>query len=201
MTHFYFIRHGEKKSSFGDSALTTLGKNQARETGNYLKQFPITKVVSSPLKRTAQTAEIIAQEINLEYDLDKRLAERMNWIDQNVTRQEFLDEWLKATNNRDYKPKYGESSNITGQRMQEVVKTLAKDNQNAHIVLVTHRDATLDYLRTTFGEAAVKPIKAISEKGFSYCQIMNCALTKVVISDKPHLELLNFVDYLSQKSE
>lgn len=125
MTTIYLIRHGQKEPHAGDPGLTTIGIDQAKQTGKFLSQFPISKIVSSPFKRTVETAQNIASELQLEHTLHDDLVERMNWNDPTVTRQQFLQEWIKATNNREYIPKYGDSSLATGQRIENVISQIA----------------------------------------------------------------------------
>ena len=198
MTTIYLIRHGQKEPHAGDPGLTTIGIDQAKQTGKFLSQFPISKIVSSPFKRTVETAQNIASELQLEHTLHDDLVERMNWNDPTVTRQQFLQEWIKATNNREYIPKYGDSSLATGQRIENVISQIADENQQ--IVLVTHGGAILDYLRNLFGDEKLAVLRTTYEEGVDY-QMMNCAINKVVIDEAPLLEMLNFVDHLSSTSE
>jgi broad specificity phosphatase PhoE len=75
----YFVRHGETESNVkgvyagqkDDSILTEKGKEQARVTGQAVKlSVPkVDRMISSSLKRTRTTAEIIAKEIK--FDLNK----------------------------------------------------------------------------------------------------------------------------------
>jgi len=84
----YFVRHGEseanRKKLFAgqkdDSPLTDEGREQARITGLEIKKRGITfdRIVSSPLKRAYETAEIIADVLDLEVSmiaLDARIQE------------------------------------------------------------------------------------------------------------------------------
>ncbi len=198
MTKLYLIRHGQKQIHAGDPGLTKIGFNQAKETGEYLKQFPINKIISSPLKRTVETAQQIAKVLNLKYSLDKALIERMIWSDPKITRQEFIREWIKSTNNREYVPKYGDSSRATGERIHQLVNKVSKD-QN-HIVFVTHGGAILDYLRNMFGDERLSSIKIAYQEGNDF-QMMNCAINKIVSDNKPVLKMLNFTEHLTTKSE
>jgi broad specificity phosphatase PhoE len=198
MTTIYLIRHGQKQVHAGDPSLTQIGFDQAKETGEYLKQFPINKIISSPLKRTVETAQQIAKVLNLKYSLDKALIERMIWSDPKITRQEFIREWIKSTNNREYVPKYGDSSRATGERIHQLVNKVSKD-QN-HIVFVTHGGAILDYLRNMFGDAKLSSIKIAYQEGNDF-QMMNCAINKIVSDNKPVLKMLNFTEHLTTKSE
>lgn len=198
MTTIYLIRHGQKQPHAGDPGLTDIGIKQAKQTGEYLSQFPITKIVSSPFKRTVETAEQIAQVLNIKHTLHDALVERMNWSDPTVTRQQFLQEWIKATNDREYVPQFGDSSLATGQKIETLVNEIATEDE--HIVLVTHGGAILDYLRNLFGDDKVSVLKTTYDEGDDY-QMMNCAINKIVLSESPSLELLNFIDHLSDASE
>lgn len=196
MTTIYLIRHGQKHTHVGDPGLTEVGIKQAKQTGQYLSQFPISKIISSPTKRTIETAKNIAEIMDLEYSSDNDLIERMDWTDPNVTRNEFLQEWIKSTNNRDYVPKYGDSSKSTGKRVSQLINKIADE----HIVLVTHGGAILDYLRNIFGDEKISKLRKQYDEGEDY-QMQNCAINKIIIDDQPTLELLNFVEHLSEFSE
>jgi broad specificity phosphatase PhoE len=78
MKEIYFIRHGQTdENSLGirqgseiDSELNELGRQQAKKTGKYLKKYRIKDknfdcILSSPLKRAIETAEIIGKELKL----------------------------------------------------------------------------------------------------------------------------------------
>ncbi len=84
----YFVRHGESEANqrgvFAgqkeDSILTEKGKEQARATAQEIKKenLKIDKIISSPLKRAKETAEIIASEIGFDIQnisFDKRVIE------------------------------------------------------------------------------------------------------------------------------
>lgn len=68
------VRHGETEwNSEGilqgktDIPLNDLGIQQAEECADYLSQFQWDVVITSPLKRAKQTAEIINKKINVSY--------------------------------------------------------------------------------------------------------------------------------------
>lgn len=80
---FYFIRHGEtdwnkKQLCQGqtDIPLNDLGIQSAFKAAQALKNFPIELVVTSPLKRAKQTAQIIGEALNLEVQVYDEFAER-----------------------------------------------------------------------------------------------------------------------------
>lgn len=82
----YFVRHGEcianvKNLLAGqrdDSPLTDFGRRQAEQAATDLKQVALQRIVSSPLIRTKETAEIIARAIGYnpaQIAIDPRISE------------------------------------------------------------------------------------------------------------------------------
>ena len=70
------VRHGQsefnviyaqtrKDPGIRDPKLTDLGKQQARDAAKTLRLFELTRIVASPFWRTLETAELIAEELDL----------------------------------------------------------------------------------------------------------------------------------------
>jgi 2,3-bisphosphoglycerate-dependent phosphoglycerate mutase len=78
-----FMRHGEADNNVNrilvgrhiESHLTENGRQQVRDTANYLKEILVDKVFVSPVIRARETAEIVCDVINLDYEIDERLYE------------------------------------------------------------------------------------------------------------------------------
>ena len=78
-----FVRHGEadnnvKRLLVGrhiESHLTERGIQQVKDTGQHLKKPKIDRVYVSPVTRTIETAKIICEINDLEYQTDERLYE------------------------------------------------------------------------------------------------------------------------------
>jgi len=77
----YFLRHGEAdwpnwKKSDDNRPLTKRGKKEMREVGAFLKLIKAKPdlIVTSPLPRASQTAEIAAGRLKVKYREDKLLA-------------------------------------------------------------------------------------------------------------------------------
>src|SRR6185369_5325047 len=72
----YFVRHGESEANLkgvfagqrDDSLLTQKGREQARKTAENIKEKGLVfdRIISSPLKRTFETAKIIASIIGFD---------------------------------------------------------------------------------------------------------------------------------------
>ncbi len=79
----YLLRHGqaitniEKRISGKrpEGGLTDLGREQARNAGNYLRDKDITSIRTSPFDRTQQTARIVGEYLDLIPTLDDDLRE------------------------------------------------------------------------------------------------------------------------------
>ena len=82
----YFVRHGETERNAAGirqgagGSLSTLGREQAAATA---KRFPKDKgrpevIIASPYQRTQETAEIIAQELQMPVEYSDLLVERKN---------------------------------------------------------------------------------------------------------------------------
>lgn len=200
MKTIYLIRHGKKVGEYGDPELTQLGHEQARQTGQYLAQLPITHLITSPSLRTRQTAEGISAVLGLPVAIDDRLVERMDWSDSEVPYEEFCKEWFKATHERGYVPMWGDSSLATGKRIAEVIADFDEVSlgDDVHAVLVSHGGAIIDYLRSTFGDESVAELlQEFPGYGWDY-EYKNCAVTKVVIdtNEVTRLVQLHFLKHL-----
>jgi broad specificity phosphatase PhoE len=82
MTTLIFIRHGQSESNLNrvftgqtDIPLTSLGRDQAERTAQYLKQFPISHIYASDLSRAMDTAAPTARELGLEVVPNSKLRE------------------------------------------------------------------------------------------------------------------------------
>ena len=103
---------------------------------------------------TLKTAEIVADAIELEVETDERLRERMNW-DGSEPIERFLDDWHRASADRDYTPRSGDSSRAAGARFVDAITDHATRRTDQTFVVVAHGGVTTDALRTLIGDAAL----------------------------------------------
>lgn len=82
MIQLYFCRHGESEMNRAglfagttDTPLTDIGREQARLEGEKAKGHGIDLIVSSPMSRALETAQIIAKEIG--YPADKIMTNKL----------------------------------------------------------------------------------------------------------------------------
>lgn len=186
--HIYLIRHGEKEATKNNPGLTTTGITQAQKTAQYLAQFPITKIIASPYLRTKQTAEYIAEHLNLPVATDYRLRERMDFQEFVGEREDFFEEWLQATHKREYIPITGRSSLQTGQDVYSLIEEL-NERDEQHIAVITHGGAIADFLRTVFNEKQIEELLYEFAEGTDY-RVDECSVT-VIRKDNENYLLLN----------
>ena len=180
MTNIYLVRHGDKIKNTGDVGLTDLGKRQARITGNFLKEISFDKIISSPLKRTLETANIISDILKKPYHIDERLKERFNYGDiPGQTYREFLLLCQKSVEDRDYKLPNGRSSRSAGLELERVIKECIK-LAFKQILIISHGGIIGDYIRNVFTEIDIR------EKSTSFLeklQVDHCSITQVRINN------------------
>lgn len=144
------MRHGEKIRVPGDPPLSAIGKKQALVTARYLNNFQISKVYSSPILRTLQTATYIAEILQVPLEIDDLLRERVNWGDDpSQSFDDFLAMWIKALHEREWQPPVGDSSVTTGRRLENMIKKLRQEKDD-NVVLAAHGGIITDFLRNVF---------------------------------------------------
>jgi broad specificity phosphatase PhoE len=172
--YVYLIQHAEKLREPGDPGITRLGRAHAALTGGWARRTGIRRVYCSPLRRSRETAQIIADAVAVQPIEDKRAIERMNW-DGTMPFADFGAEWARTVEDRAHVPAIGDSSHAAADRLlalvrevgeirevREVREVCAADNPAADnpaadgpAAIVTHGGVTVDLLRTLLGDSAV----------------------------------------------
>jgi broad specificity phosphatase PhoE len=147
----YVVQHGEKERTPGDPGLTARGREQAALAAAWLQDKGLRAVYASPLLRARETAEAVAAAAGLPVVVDSRVTERMNW-DGSVPFERFVEDWSRATEDRDFIPAVGDSSRAAGARFRAF---LAERGAEGPIAVACHGGVTVDLLRTLMGDAAV----------------------------------------------
>lgn len=97
MARIYLIRHAESQANTQgiyqgqtyDTSLSDLGRKQAEALGIHLSTQPISRVISSPLKRTQETAA----QISSHYHLESRIIETNHGQWEGVSKTEIATRW------------------------------------------------------------------------------------------------------------
>ena len=94
----YVIRHGQtdwnllgKIQGQTDIKLNDTGRNQAKETGMQIQNEKIDLIITSPLKRAKETAEIINKNFNVSIIEDDRLLERKYGRNEGSTKEDIQE--------------------------------------------------------------------------------------------------------------
>ena len=93
---FYFLRHGETDENVRkvlqgnfDSLLNAHGRAQAENAARILEDYPIDRIVASPLKRAAETAQIVNRFLQKPLDYETGLRERSYGLYEGKTGEEI----------------------------------------------------------------------------------------------------------------
>ena len=147
------VQHGDKERTAGDPGLTDIGRTNAQATAAWLSSAQrVTRVVTSPMRRAVETARPIADALGLDLTTDDRLRERMNWEGEEQTLGEFLDEWRRASADRSFVPRSGDSSEQAAGRFLAALEALAETGDDGDVAVVAHGGVTVDAIRTVLGD-------------------------------------------------
>lgn len=191
------IRHGE--TDFNSEGrlqgnmpvpLNDLGRRQAHALGRFLKGCRIDALLTSPIKRSLETASIINSYLKLPLEEDLRLREIEFGIFEGLTFEEAKLRYPDAVADWDtgylaYKVPEGESRLDVQMRMREVWEEITACGAHSAVALVTHGSAIALFLRHMFAHPPDGPIANASitsiERRDSIWAITGYAQT-------PHLE-------------
>jgi probable phosphoglycerate mutase len=128
-----------------DEPLTENGMRQALHVADALSQIPIAAIISSPMRRAADTAAPIQKACGVELRLDRRLAEGSFGRWEGLSRAEVLelgnpDAELLARWESDPScaPPGGESINDVQKRVIRLAEELKEEFAGSSVVLVSH---------------------------------------------------------------
>ena len=150
----YFARHGESEANLLNEfsnrglkhGLTDKGRQQSTTLAQKLKGVPVAKVFSSPLLRAIQTAEILARELGVPYEITDALREYdcgiLEGKSDNVSWEIFYSvfrDWVQD-GNWNSRIDQGESFLDIKERFIPFIENLIKEYQHSSedIVLVGH---------------------------------------------------------------
>ena len=125
--------------------LTKAGIEQAESIAKYLKSLDISAIYSSPIERASHTAEIVAKNNSLDYELDDRITEidmgrftRMNYDDMFA---KYGNIFLKFYENDPVIAEHEVETFLEVQRrILDMVTHIVKKHKNENVILVTHMD-------------------------------------------------------------
>jgi ribonuclease H / adenosylcobalamin/alpha-ribazole phosphatase len=148
-TTLLLLRHGEtalsvdkRFSGRGDEPLSDRGVGQARAAAARLASYGVTAVVSSPLRRAVQTAQIVADVLGLDVATDDGLMEtdfgRWEGLTFGEVRERWPDEMQRWLADPAVAPTGGESFAATFVRVAAARERLTRDFAEGRVVAVSH---------------------------------------------------------------
>lgn len=139
-----FVRHGQSEANaqgivagHTDSPLTEQGRRDAHEIASDLKNRNITKIISSGLSRSKETAEIIGKELKLSVEIWDELHE----IDAGTIEETPIDP-QKSYLERAIEAKTGENLEQLEVRVKHAIKKLKVLDEDGEILIVGHNNFT-----------------------------------------------------------
>ena len=162
--HLLLLRHGQsvwnaegRWQGQADPPLSSLGEEQARDAAKRLATGDFAGLVSSTLTRARQTAEILAEAL----DLDIRLEPELREIDvgqwTGLTRTEIEDRWpgelADWSEGRSESPLGGESRTALAERARGALRRISAAASPGEKLLVVTHGALLRHLDRSLGLA------------------------------------------------
>jgi broad specificity phosphatase PhoE/ribonuclease HI len=151
-TTFVLVRHGvtehtERKVFSGsggtDPELTATGRDQAKRAGEWIRALGgVDAVVASPLRRTQETANVIASALGMEVDVEPGIAEVAFGEWEGHTFGEILEHWprdlQKWLDSTAIAPPRGEAIDAVRERVFEARDRLIDLHAEKTVVVVSH---------------------------------------------------------------
>lgn len=150
MVHLYVIRHGEtewnaQKRMQGrlDSDLTAKGIHHAKLLGRKLASTEFVAVISSPSRRTTETAKLIIGNHLLPFKTDERLMEIQlgNWQGKTLDEIQAMDPErydCYRYHPRLFKIDEGEAFHDVKVRLEGFLQSIEDTYQSGNLLIVTH---------------------------------------------------------------
>ena len=148
----YLVRHGQDEDNANgilnghrNMPLTKLGQEQAKEAAENLKDKNIDVIYSSPLKRTFETASIIAKELNINHVIPYPDLIERDFGDLTGKHLDDIPTLAKKTLQTDRILYFTEAENAENfptllKRAKGVLRDIKEKNPNQNVLLVTHGD-------------------------------------------------------------
>ena len=148
--NWYFVRHGEIESNrkkvyagWNDEGLTATGWRQAKDAAEQLLNYNIEAIYCSPLRRTVQTAKIIADLLNQMIIVDEHFKELKLGIWEGMSEEEIVRRFPSELHQWNVRPAdfLLEGRETLGQLLKRVLRGMAEIasvNSKKSILVVTH---------------------------------------------------------------
>lgn len=202
MNTYYLVRHGQtqwntqgRTQGHGDSPLTELGRMQAKNLAEALKKFPIDLIYCSDLGRAVETAAIISEILNIEYESTEYLREMGFGIWEGMELKKiaevYSEDFALWRNEPDkLEIEGGEKLIDIKNRQDRLIEDLNKKYDGKHILLISH-SVTVRVMLLSFLESSIKNIYRIKQDNtaLNIVEYRNYGPVVIKINDTTHLDL------------
>lgn len=137
---FWFIRHGQTDYNLAglaqgvlDVDLNQTGRGQAEQAGPFLQDKGITEIISSPMRRTRETTDILNQLLQLPVSYEPELREASFGDQEGLPIHSWFSEWLAGS----YMPQKGESFAMLMARVETALHGILL-TRKAPVLIVAH---------------------------------------------------------------
>lgn len=209
MMKIYFVRHGEglddvynEYGGWSDRKLSPNGIRLAFKSAEQLKEFAgkFDSVLTSPLKRSVQTAHVIGEELNLRVIEEPYLKERntyglLSGVNMDIAKEEYLDMVAKFNKGK-YIPAAERYEDFV-HRVRLLVDYL-KTREYENIICVTHGHVITVIIEEFLGlirdkiengcilivEITNGQMKLINQSGLTFCDKADVSLERRLMKFK-----------------
>ena len=159
----FLARHGETEwnrvgrwQGNTDIPLSEVGRAQARQLAERLRERDVTEIFTSDLSRARETAEIVAQVLGVtRLRVDPRLRERGFGCFEGLTREEceerHAEVWARYLADRRTVPPGAEPQEQVVARVVAALTAVAQSDLTGHVLVVSHGAAIRSFLHTVTG--------------------------------------------------
>ncbi|MCA0989312.1 histidine phosphatase family protein [Guptibacillus algicola] len=165
MTRIYLVRHGESEWNAAgdlycgrtDIGLSNLGRKQATDAGNFLRNVRFDAAYASPLIRARDTAELMLGDQDLPVQCDERIFEGDFGEWEGRAKKDFIaedpDSWHSWMANpwETRAGKTGETAKEMYERASSFFKEMAKNHPDDTLLVVAHNNTIRFFLAGVLG--------------------------------------------------
>ncbi len=201
VTRICIVRHGETDWNLErrlqgqlNTNLNAAGRVQAKATAQGLEQHGFVAIYSSDLRRTLQTATVLAQRLGLEVCPEAGLRERHYGVFQGRTAAELARDYPDAharflNRDLDYDFDHGESLRNFAARVSETIERIASHHAGETVLLVTHGGVLDIVYRRITGRALSGPRDfAVPNAALNWIELGPEGWHLLAWADRSHLE-------------
>jgi len=194
MKTLYLIRHGEtdhnrmnnRLSGISDTKLTPSGIEQCKQLAHYFKRIPVDTVISSPLSRALDSAQLIfptfKDDIRIHDDVIEIDYGQYEGFDrsQGIEKDAVISRWDTNPGNMSFPG--GDNVADHAERVFNGLKSIASNEIGSSIAILSHRTSI---------RLIVAKILKIPLDHFRPIPCDNCSVTTIVSSGKGDLKLVS----------